>query len=344
MALKKKKIARSDKHRSAPRQTRNRHDNGRPIPAFKLDSKMRETMDAGPSMFLENELEAMLSDIYREELPAIRIFDFVPVDTSVPSGAETIAYRMLTPFGSAIIIREPTSDIPRVDLYSQKFTSPVYEGATSYAFTLSELESAAMAGIPLEREKGFEARDAMLRTMSDIAINGGALYGVPLLPGIFSNANIPRATVANPGAGTTWAVKTADQIITDMRTVVSNMVAATNGVEIPDTMLIPIAQYELIAGLRVGDTGETVLSHFLRTNPHITRVDWLRELDNAGTGGVDAFIAYKNDRSKLRYMMVLPFQQRPAQEKNLEILIICREKTGGVVIPKPLSLRIGEGI
>lgn len=339
---KKKKTTRSDtRRRSQPRQSR--HDNGRPVGRLRVDRE-HEHFDAGSSLFLENELEAMLSDIYREELPAIRIFDFIPVDTSIPAGAETVAYRMLTPFGAAIILREPSSDIPRVDLYSTKFTSPVYEGAVAYGFTLSELESAAFAGMPLERDKGFEARDAMLRLMSDIAINGGTAYGVPNLPGILSNVNIPSATVANPGSGTAWAVKTADQILTDLRDGVSTTVAATNGIEIPDTILLPIAQYELIAGLRVGDTGETVLSHFLRVNPHINRVDWLRELDAAGSGGEDLVLIYKNDRTKLRYLMPLPFQQRPAQEKNFEIVINCREKTGGVIIPKPLSLRVLDSI
>ncbi len=286
----------------------------------------------------------MLAEVYREELPDIRIFNFVPVSTEVPAGAETIAYRMLTPFGMAIIIRQPSQDIPRVDLFSTKFTSEVKELASSYAFTLSELESAALANMPLEVERGRLCRETMLRTTSDIAINGGAAHGAPNLPGIFSNANIPTVTVANPGGGTPWSTKTADQILTDMNDCVANTVNATNGIEVPDTLLLPILQFEDISTRRIADTAETVLSYFLRTSPHITRVDWLRELDGIGTAGADVMLIMKSDPSKLKYHMPLPFQQRPAQERNLELVIICREKTGGVIIPKPLSLRICEGI
>lgn len=323
---------------SARRARRSRHDNGKPV------SRCRVRTDAGPSIFLENELEAMLSEVYREELPSLRIFDFIPVSTEIPAGAETIAYRQYTPFGMAAVIRQPSQDIPRVDIMSEKFTSPVHEIAVAYGYTISELESAAMAQLPLDREKGMIAKDAVARTESSIAINGGADFGVPNLPGILSNANIPTATVANPGGGTEWVNKTADQTLTDMRDSVSTMVADTLGIEIPDTMLLPIAQYEHISGLRVGDTGETVLSHFLRTNPHIKRIDWLRELDGAGAGASDVMLLLTSNPSKLKYHMPLPFQQRPAQERNMEIVINCRAKSGGVVIQKPLSLSISEGI
>lgn len=338
-----KKVNRKDrnrdhKHRSMPRQKRKRHDNGEPHIKFQVRT------DAGPSAFLTTELEAMMAELYREELPDIRVFDFFPVSTEIPSGAETIAWRMLTPVGLAAIIREPSSDIPRVDLYVTKATSDIHEMAVAYGYTLSELENAAYTGMPLDSEKARVAREVMLRTASDIAINGGAAYGVPNLPGIFSNTNIPTVTAVDPGGGTEWVNKTADQILFDMNDAVTDTMTATNGIEVPDSILLPLGQYEHVSTLRVGDTGETVLSYFLRTNPHISRVDWMRELDGIGTAGADVMLVYRNDPSKLKYHMPLPFQQRPAQESNMEIVINCREKTGGVVIPKPLSLRIVEGI
>jgi len=311
-----------------------RHDNGPTIPNVQVRT------DAGPSAFLTTELEFMLAEVYREDLPALRIFDFVPVSTEVPAGAETITYRQLTPFGAAHIIRQPSQDIPRVDIFSTKFTSPVYEAADAYGFTLSELESAAHAGMPLETERANLAREAMARLMSDVAINGGAAQGVPNLPGILSNGNIPVDVIG----GGVWAGKTAAQVLSDMTDGVTNTINATNGIEVPDTMLLPIVQYEQIANLQVANTNETVLTFFLRTNPHINRIDWLRELGGSGPLGQDQGLVYKNDPSKLKYHMPLPFQQRPAQEKNLDIVINCREKTGGVVIPKPLSLRIMRGV
>jgi hypothetical protein len=301
--------------------------------------------DAGPSYFLTTELEALMSEVYMEELPPFKIFELIPVSTEIPAGAETIAYRMFTPTGMAVIIRQPSNEIPRVDLFSKKFQSPVYEMADSYGYTLAELESAQFAGLPLERDKATLAREVMARTASEIAINGGAAFGVPDLPGILTNTNIPRATVANPGGGTQWTTKTAPQIIVDLRDGVAAVITSTQGVEEPDTILVPIAQYELLAGLQNSTASdETVLSFFLKTNPHIKKIDWLRELDGAGTGGADIALVYDNNPSKLKYHMPLPFQQRPAQEANLEIVVNCRERTGGVIIPKPLSLRILEGI
>lgn len=302
--------------------------------------------DAGPSYFLTTELEHMLTEVYREDLPEIRIFDFIPVSTEVPAGAETISYRQYTVVGAAAIIRSPSTDIPRVDLYSVKYTSPVHTIATKYGYTIDELESADFAGLPLDRDRGIEAKAIIARTASAIAVSGGTAYGVPDLPGVLSNANIPTASAPNGvGGSPTWALKTADEILFDMANLVSDVVESTLGIEAPDTLLMPIEQFERITQLRVGsDTTDTVYSYFLRTNPHIKRISWLRELDGAGAGATDVLLALSSNPSKIKYHMPLPFQQRPAQERDLNVEIVCRERSGGVVIPKPLAHRMLTGI
>lgn len=298
--------------------------------------------DAGPSLFLSQELEAVIAEQYRADLPPLRVLQFIPVRTDVDPRSANIAYSYLTQVGAAAVLRLPSAEIPRVDIYREKFVSPVKTIATMYGWSLEEMEGAELAGIPLDREGADAARRAIAQAVSDIAISG---HSATMLPGLMQNPNIPRTTVATGVGGYTFALKTADEQLRDLSAVAASVVNVSKGAYEPDSLIMPLEQYNIIADKpRATFSDETVLSYFKRTNPYIKNVNWVRELDGAGTAGVDAMVAYKNDPSMFAYWMVLGFQQRPAQEKNLSIEVVCRERTGGVIIPKPLSLAIYEGI
>jgi hypothetical protein len=309
-----------------------------------LNLQIRTTRhDAGPSLFLAQELEAVISEQYRAELAPLKILELIPVKSDFDPRCATIAYSYLTQVGSAAVLRLPSAEIPRVDLYRQKFQSTVKTVATMYGWGIDEMESAEMAGVPLDREGADAARRVIAEKVSDIAING---HSPTQLPGLLSNPNIPRTTVPNGAAASPlWSTKTGDEILLDMNNCANSIVSVSKGAYQPDTLLLPIDQFNLISGkARSTDSDETVLSYFLKTNPYIKKVDWLRELDVAGTGETDVMLAFKYDPSCFFYAMVMALEQRPAQEKDLRVDVVCREKTGGVVIPKPLALAIYEGI
>lgn len=295
--------------------------------------------DAGESLFLSRDLEYIMAETYEVELAPLRFFELVPVDNSVPVGAQRVTYRQLTRIGVARLGNQPDSTVPRVDLFMEEFSHPVHEIHVAYGYSLRELEAAQYSGMGLEAEKAETARRAVAELAHSIALDGDDNTG---LNGLFNDANVPNAAAPTG----TWSTATADQILGDMSDAVSDVLVATKGRVAPDTMRMPIAQYNRIQDLRVGDTNETVLSYFLRTNPHIKTIDWLDELAQVDLGGgpTDLLWVYKNDMKHLKYVMPLPFQQLPAQEKNFEIVINCRESSGGLIIPKPLSMKLVTGI
>ena len=51
----------------------------------------------------------------------------------------------------------------------------------------------------------------------------------------------------------------------------------------PNTVLLPVAQYTLIASTpRSTASDTTILEYFIQNNPFITTVDWVPELAGAG--------------------------------------------------------------
>jgi hypothetical protein len=299
--------------------------------------------DAAESAFFERELEFVKSRTYDKVYPEFKARQFIPPDYSVPVGAKTVVYQQFDMVGVAKIISSYADDLPRADIKGQEFSSPVKTIGSSYAYNLDEIEAAMMAGTPLEQRKANAARFACEAELDRIASSGDANNN---LQGLLGIANALAYTVANGASGSKpWSSKTNAEKLADLGGIVTYIREQTKGAETPDTILLPEAQYADIAQAQLSSgVAETVLSFFLRTNPYIKQVFPWAKLTGAGAGSTDRMVAYKRDPDKLGLVIPLEFEQRPAQERNLEMAVPCRMKTGGVLCYYPLSVAYGDGI
>jgi len=299
--------------------------------------------DAGQTLFLEQELEALMVKVYTAVLPILKALMIFPVRTDFAEWCETIAYTMLTHVGSAAVLRLPSSEIPRVDLYREKFRSNVREIAAKYGWSIVELEQAMMAKVPLEREMVNAAMRAIAERVQDVMLNG---HPATQVPGLLTNPNIPRSTVPNGAAASPlWANKTADEILLDMHNAANGVVTTSLEAFEPDTLAMGLTNFHRIVSLARSTTSdETVYSFFLRTNPYIKRIESVRQFDTAGTGGVRLTCAFNSNPDNGAYALVRPFDQRPNQERDLRVDVTCFERTGGYIVPEPLAYRFAEGM
>ena len=148
-----------------------------------------------------------------------------------------------------------------------------------------------------------------------------------------------------------WIEKTPDEILSDLNDGVTDIIELTNGVEVPDTILLPIAQLALIQKTRLAaGTDTTILQFFLANNPSITRIEWVvtlkavNPLPSGDVGTKDVMVVYRRDPDKLTLEIPQPYEQFPAQERNLEFIIPTHSRCGGVIIYYPLSVSVVEGI
>ena len=129
-----------------------------------------------------------------------------------------------------------------------------------------------------------------------------------------------------------------------MNNAVSSIVDSTNGVEIPDTILLPIDQYNYIAATLLPDSGGfTILSFFLKNNPYIKTIKPVHELKGADDGD-DVMLIYRNSADALTLKLPLPFNQLAPQNKNLEFVVPCESSTAGIIVYYPLSVCLASGI
>lgn len=300
-------------------------------------------LDADTGVFFSRSLEHVKTKTYDRQYPALKARSLIPVSFDTPSGATTIVFQTYSSVGLAKIIANYGTDIPRVDLKGEENISKIRSIAAGYGYSIQDIRSARMAGVALEQRKANAAKQAILTTEDDIAVNGDADYG---LVGLMSHPNIPDVAIPADGTGTTatWATKTDDQIIRDVNLLVSQIVETTFGVEQPNTLLLPLGPFQIISTKKVGDTGKTVRQWLLETSPYIKSIEVWPKLKGKGAGGTDVMIAYDKNPDKLQLEIPQDFEQMPVQERGLEFEVNCHSRCGGVVIYYPLSLAKADGI
>jgi hypothetical protein len=294
-------------------------------------------LDAGESIFFSRELEHILTRQHDIQYPELRVRMFVPVNNEAGPGAESITYYQFDKVGIAKIISDYSADLPRADVFGQKFTSPVESLGISFGYSVQEVRSAAMAQRSLPTMKANAAREAHERLVDEIGSLGDATTG---LTGFVNNANVPTGSALNGS----WATATADQIIEDMNESVTSMINSTNAVEVPDTILLPIQQFTIVNQRRIPDTEITVLQFFLRNSAFIRNVDHWYRLDGAGAASSDRMITYRRDPSKMELHIPQEYETFPVQEKGLEFMVPTHSRIGGTVFYKPFAALYRDGI
>lgn len=305
--------------------------------------KENYVLDANESLFLQQELNHIMTETYEIEYPALKCRQVIPVSFEGGKGAKTISYRQFDRIGMAKLIANYADDLPRVDIKGQEFVSPVKPMADAYGYNIFDIAAAAQTKLPLDRLSADAAKQAMMTLENDIAFKGDS---DTQLPGLLNNKNTPVYLVPNDGDNnqTTFASKDAEKIIRDINAVLNGVVENTNNVEVPTDLLMPVSQYALIASKPVPNLNMTILNFILKNNPFLKNVDWANELKGAGTKGTDVMLAYNRNPKKLKLIIPWDFEQLSAERKGLEYIVPCVQTIGGTVIVKPLSLNIAEGI
>jgi hypothetical protein len=329
--------------------------------SLKLQVSQQTRLDAAESAFVARALLYVEAEVYNTLIPPLEGRKYVLVDNSAPPGAKSTAYKQYTRAGIARLVTERGMDLPRSVLFVKEYIHQFYRLGMSYGYTLDDLLAAQLSSqnggpaLNIDLEESLGCREGIEKALDRIAAYGSAPSAVLALAGIgadvgmvglLNNPNITVYVLAQGASGSTaWTTKTPDEIIADLVGIVAAQVATTFKVHVPDTILLPITQFETIAGRSMGDgRSDTILSYFMKTNRHIKEIDSWQYLTGTGEGSTDQMICYKKDKRNVRHMISQEFTQMPPQFENLEYTVDCTAKTAGVVIPYPLSISRAIGL
>ena len=306
-------------------------------------------MDAGESIFFQEELEHVKSRSYDVKYPELLARRLFPLSNEVPSGAESLAYETYDHVGAAKIIHNYANDIPTVEVKGKKTVRLIYSTAISFGYSIQDVRNAQLAGKPLNQRKANACRRQMLVLENKLAFHGDAATDIPPF---INAANVNAVTMADSAASTStlWSTKTAAEIIADVSALTTAVFEGSNGVETVDTMLLPLAQYSLINDTpRSSTSDKTIMQFILETNAFIKEIIPVYELKGAAPSAAtydstDCVIVYKKDPEKLTLEVPQDVEFLNPQEKALYYSVPVHARTAGVVIYYPKSIAQGNGI
>lgn len=303
--------------------------------------------DTGEGAFLERQLELIESKVYEYKLRELKFRRLFPVSNE-GAGAETIAYDIIRGSGLAKIITSGADDLPLADTFVDRHYAVVRVLGISFGYTTRELRNAAFANVPLEARRGMAARRGMEEKLSAIAWNGDASHD---LYGVLNNPNVPQEEAAAPATGSlkTWAGgdKTPMEIIEDISNAITRIVNTTNQVHHPDTLVLPVSQYEYIRKTPYSDRVPMSILRYI-TDPQngfgITTIEQCPELAASGPGGEDQMLVYERSEEVLQLRIPMEMKAMPPEQRGLKFLINMEAECAGLVIRYPLALDFTYGI
>jgi len=300
--------------------------------------------DAAETIFFMNELNRMKTTLYDRPLPILKANELIPVSRTTDPGAETVTYTMYDRTNNGKVISNYADDLPTVEVMGKIATNPIRSFGASFIISVQDLAAARFASKDIFGMKARAALESHLVWMNNTAFFGIAECG---LNGWLNNPYISSQPVeGDTSAHRLWTYKEVTDpmlIVRDLNEIAHATELTSDGLYVADTIVMPLAQYTLIQGLRIGSGSDlTVLEYFSRNNPNVS-IEWANELKGA-FGSLDGMIAYRKREDDFWQEIPLDFQMLTPQWKSLAYQIPCHSRHGGTIVARPETQVIRTGI
>lgn len=301
-------------------------------------------LDAQDAYFLSNQLQSFDQTKYYHLIPGIVGRTLVPAMGGVSSAAAVAKWRMTRLQGSAKKGIGHARGAPTVSVVQTEETQAIKTFETTQQYSVDEVRAARMAGEDLPEDTRRAAVASIESSIDACIATGDSLSGIT---GLENHAN-----VAGNAAGTAWASATADQILTNVKNLVADTMAAVKQGQIPGSgmpsfnqfaLYIPESALIVISTLRLGTTNETTVLKFIRENFYMIKdiKPWHRLTKGVLIPALDSGAV---NPMAAEAILPLDFEQLPEQYEGRNIVIPCAGKCGGVAWRYPVAGRYLTGI
>ena len=153
------------------------------------------------------------------------------------------------------------------------------EGLAQHAAQTGFNQVLELVEVDIEIIEEFDLATAIGAGSVVLQVNSDTKNG--LLGVLSTGQNIPVMTLtAGTSGATTWASKTADEIVADVTAMYAQVSKTTKDVERPDTLVLPTDVYTVLSLKRLGDTEATVLSYIKDHAPYLKEIISAAELNS----------------------------------------------------------------
>ena len=293
-------------------------------------SKQFQMLDAQAALgFVVSQSSHIEREVMAIPYPEIRYAEMVPVDTSANPFAASVTFFTQDQVGRAKFMNGKGDDVPLANIMRTKFEQGILDAGIGYEFSLTEIGQAQMMGMSLPNEGASAARLAYEQLVDEVTLNGAdGIEGLYNTTGITSTAS-----------AATFLVGTPAQVLTAINTALTAIMTDTNGIDMANTVVLPLAAYAAIATRQLDATSDvTILEFIRRANVYTTRTGQPLTI-MADHRLATKMVVYKRDPSVLKLHMPMPLRFLPPQYVNLSVRVPGMFRFAPLSIRRPKAVR-----
>jgi len=247
---------------------------------------------------------------------------------------------------------EAANDIPVIQADMSKQVARTFNYAEFMAFSRFEEEKMIQVG---RNPETFLNRG--IRLHCDKVIDRNVYKGFTKVAstGLTNNPNITRASAAPHTAGgtdTQWAVKSADEILSDINAAIAAVWAANDCASdgLPDHILIPVEQFGALVTRKVSDDSErSILTYLLENNlarqqGHTLNIMPCKWCQGIGSGNTDRMVVYANRVDRICFNLTQPLRRMEPECADMKVKIPYIAQFSEVRFLYPSTVRYVDGI
>lgn len=290
------------------------------------------------------------TEVYQTKYPSFDYASYLPVITEGNPWARGTVFYSGDMAGAAKYLSGKGFDMPYATTARTQLLTRHHLAGIGYEVTLEEINVAAMEGRNIDAEDAMGARKIAEQFIFFDAMVGRVPGDTLSEKGKTGLLNDPNVSIA-PASGT-FATSSPDQVLAMVNSLIEGVHTGSQETEIADTLLLPFSQFSLMSRTRTGSAGDKSIMTFLRENNSYTaetgqplNIRTQRLLVGAGGSGSNRMVAYKNDRTILRYHLPMPFQfLEPYKKNSMTIANDGIFRVGGTEIRLPKSVAYMDGV
>jgi hypothetical protein len=300
-------------------------------------------LDAADSVFFPRQLEHIQAQVYAKLYPQYLARQYVPVN-SEGGWASLLTYRETDLQGASKLISNYADDLPMVQGSATETSLKVRDYGVAAYWSLREINRAREIGSSLDVSRLADARRVAEAGLDAVAALGDSVAG---LEGILNHSAVNAATVATGVAGYTWALKTADEIVTDFISVIQTMRSNTKTVYSPTHFVIPDTSFVELSTRRMSTQTDTNILDYALMRLRSLGVQGILPWYYCETAGADStkrMVAMVRSPEAGELMIPQDFQVLAPQQKNLSVMVPTMLSTAGFKVRVPYAFEYRDGI
>lgn len=291
--------------------------------------------DAANLSFVVAQTAHIEAVVLKKKYPAITYAQDIPVDTSANPFATSVTFYASDAIGAAKVMNGKGDDMPLANVDMQKLDNAVSLAGIGYSFSLEEIGQAQMLGLNLDTMGADGARFAYEKFVDAVAYTGNTAMGVT---GLYNTSGITTSAATGVFSGLT-----PDQILTNVNVLLSGPYTASLGVEMADTLKLPLTVFADLAQRRLTDTALPLLMYIRDAN--IFTATTGRPLTIAGDHRLTTrAVAYTKDPDVLKLHIPMPLRFLAPQPRNLGYVVPGMFRLAGLDIRRRGAVRYMDSV